>query len=487
MPSHRRPTLLATCVLVALAGSAAASGPIGPEEVPAAVADYAESRGRSADQARHPEYRAGTAPFEAAAVAAGGNDGGRALNVDPYREGWDRGVTLPFPLRTRYGADLDGTLYAPPASRSGRLPAVVYVAGGGTGDHAPQAVAQSLAEAGYVVWTITAHDSAGNDATPPDPDPATPDNEWCVPGAWQQPQELGIRETGPCAGQLPGGASDPVDLARMVTAAYAGDMSGFFPVFAEFYERARAARVFPALDAADQLLSAANPLRSRVDGKRLGLIGWSLGAHAALVVGNADPRFSAVVSHDGFGRLRPTTGPRVPTLFLHHDVRNDTVRLNDVDHSRLPGAQDARLFVEAGVPTGVVVPRASRHASFVQLNYLVEYANDARFGYPDAALGAVDTPRDSERVIVHYTRAWLDRFLGARTGPQRKAAEAALVGRVFSTSTDASSIGQGSWDPVAGNLPYTIGGERTADHLSSLGPSWVSLPGQTCADLRTGC
>jgi dienelactone hydrolase len=500
----RLPLALVTTALLggALAGPALGD-PVGPEDLPAVAGEYAESRQRGSDQLAHPEFRARVAPYERASAAAFlaaradpsstalEEDGLKGVYVDPYREAWTGGVSLRFPLRTRYGALLDGTLYAPPADRRGRFPAVVYVAGGGTSDHAAQGLGQTLAEHGYVVWTITAHDSAGNAATPPDPDPATPEHELCAPGPWQEPQELGIRETGPCAGQVPPpGELTPESaaaLAGIVAGAYAGESGEAISTFPAAYETVRAVRVFPAFDAADQLLSDANPLLDRVDRKRLGLVGWSLGAHAAVIVGNADERFSAVVSHDGFGLLQSTTSPRVPTLFLHHDLRNEAVRLHDVDLEVLPGARDARRFAAAGVPTGLVVPRASRHTSFVQVNYAAQWAGAAALGYPDAVLGGVDSPRDSERVVLHYTRAWLDRFLAARTGKDRRAADAVLTAAVFDPSTDRSSIGQGTWDPARGNVPYAIGGERTADHLSPHGASWVSLPGGDCPDLRRGC
>ena len=62
-----------------------------------------------------------------------------------------------------------------------------------------------------------------------------------------------------------------------------------------------------------------------------------------------------------------------------------------------------------------------------------------------------------------------------------------LVAAQCDQSADAPSIGQGSWDPVAGNLPYRIGGKRVADHLSPLFPSPVAFDGITCSDLRQGC
>lgn len=485
-------------------GGAALAGPIGSADPVASAQEYAQGRTRGDDQAAHPDYRqrllASTQRLPEGDLSA--------VFLDPYRDGWAcpgaacRGEQRDQPLRTRYGAMLPATLYAPPASRPGSFPAIVYVAGGGTPDLASRSMAQSIAEAGYVVYTITAHDSISLTSRPPDPVPSTPENEYCRPydhDGWQQPQELGIREMGPCAGQVvdaygPGEEPPPPSEAERLQRAIAGTPSTYTddpePFVAEVtkaYEPDRAARVFPALDAADFLLSDDNPWRKRVDGSRFGIMGWSLGAHAALLAGNGDSRFDAVVTHDSFGVLGTSVEPTTPTLFLQHDLSFGAPRTRSYDQDLLPGVRDARRFAAADVPTGFVMPAASKHPTFINLDYPIVWAAAAAFeDHPDTAV-VLNAPRYGERLAVHYTQAWFDRFLTAKGAKQRDALDRRLRSGVLDGSSDGSSIGQGFYDPVAGNRPYTVAGLTTAAHLSPRATSSMSLPSGGCADLRRGC
>jgi hypothetical protein len=102
-----------------------------------------------------------------------------------------------------------------------------------------------------------------------------------------------------------------------------------------------------------------------------------------------------------------------------------------------------------------------------------------------------------ERVAFYYTLAWFDRYVrGKRTATGR------LVAKHFDASSDAHSIGAGSYDPAkaaanpadttAGNVPYTIKGLPVADRVSIYYDSEYSLTGRSgahlsCSDIRAGC
>jgi dienelactone hydrolase len=302
---------------------------------------------------------------------------------------------------------------------------------------------------------------------------------------------MGLREHAECAGgftpdpdpvtgaqRAAGGAGELLASALGYYRELATDEVDFAAI-GDFYEAVKARKTLGALDAAAWMRSKANPLRDRLAGGKLGIAGHSLGAHGALLAGNGDPkeRFGAVVSWDGFGSIAPTTAPRVPTLFFQHEIDRGLPKQRALVASRLPAYQDAERFRAARVPAGVVVPDGSTHQDFNFINYPVLWPVLATlFACPDCVPGA-NASRDGSRVALYYTQAWFDREL-------KGAPDDALRVRTFPASADASSIGQGTFDPVRfRNVPYTIGGEAVADKLSPLLPSFV--PG--CADLREGC
>ena len=51
------------------------------------------------------------------------------------------------------------------------------------------------------------------------------------------------------------------------------------------------------------------------------------------------------------------------------------------------------------------------------------------------------------------------------------------------------SIGAGTWDPTAGNIPYEIAGMSVPDRLSFYYTSgyWLDGGAEQCADMRAGC
>lgn len=432
---------------------------------------YAQSRGRLNDQLANPAYQRATLDQQA--------ECDRAPDVcawgDPFRDRWapERGTELTFTFRNRYGVDLVGTMFhsAGPRHR-GPLPTVLLVPGYWSPERRYRSIAQGLAEAGYLV---VAFDPQCQGASPCYPaDAARWAETYCEPGAWQQPQELGVRELGTCAGRVP----DPRDPTGAVsgTPAEAVAIAEFLAAcktvgcddeaMADSYVTIASRHVFGAFDLTDWLLSAANPRRHLVDRARLAVIGHSAGAHAALLVANGDAqrRFQAAVSFDSHGVLPKTVTPRVPTMFQiaeGQDVGPFVVAPDPRDHNAI---RTADVFRDRAVETAVIALGGSTHQEW---NYLATWEMTA-------LPLVIHASSEGERVALHYTRAWLDRSLSrsrAVEGTRR------LTACTFDGSSDASSIGQGTWDPAAGNVPHRLEGETVGRHLSALLESRVSIAG----------
>jgi dienelactone hydrolase len=398
--------------------------------------NFADASGRAVDWAANP-----------GAPAPGGADPRRAL----ARWNGARGQVLPIAYRNRYRARIVGHLFRP-RHATGGLPAVVFVNGYGSTDEAYYWAAEDLAEHGYLVMTFNPQGDGGSDAKPAP--------EYCTPGgAWTRPQEMGIREQGSCAGQ------DPPEVltgqgtsATFVATGRVGneDTTGAAPVY-----RALAPRyVLGTLDAVAFLLSDRNPWRGSVDGGRVGVAGHSIGAWAALMAANGDPlrRFRAGVALDAFHHFDFGVTGREPTLFVQSEQENtlgprvvppsDPASPRQLHPTRAAFA-DLRT---RGVDAGFFVLRGSTHDDFTD--------------------SFVQASRDGQRVASYLMLAWLDEHLRAGRAARRGARR--LRARRFDRSADVSSIGTGSYDPARGNVPYTIGGERVAGHLSFYYPSELS-------------
>lgn len=479
--------ILAGLVLGSALSVPATAGHPDPGFAATSASQYAKARQRALDQYANPPFMAASAARAADAV-----QDGNVVNVDPFRRDWPvtRGTALAVEVPSRYGVRMQATLYGP--RDTSRHPGIVLLTGGNGPREGLEEFAHDLAESGYVVLGLEAQGDGHTAKRAPDPVPSTPEDEYCRPGnfgGWQGPQEMGIRETSQCAGGFTPAAAAP-DAAAFATgtlayyeSAIAEDEAGPAGA-AQFYDADKARKTFAALDAAAWLRSKANPWAHRLARTPLGIAGHSLGAHAAALAGNGDPqhRFGAVVSWDSFGSVVPTVRPRVPTLFFHHELDYGLPKRR-VPAAELPGYRDAAAFRDAGVPTGVIVPDASTHLDFTFLDYPVTQAGTATVGLCPDCLPGLNASRDGTRVAVHYSRAWFDRMLKRdRTATDR------LQARVYPTSSDATSIGQGTTDPATQrNVPYSIGGESATEHLSPLLPSWLAGPGLSCADLRREC
>ena len=366
---------------------------------------------------------------------------------DPARWAPARGRVVEVSWENRYGARVAGTLFAP-KDGPGPFPAVVMVSGAGVAQDAYRWVGEDLAEHGYVVLTFDPQGQGASDVEP--------DSRYCDPeGDWREPQELGLREQGECAGQDPAGMDAATPQVEFLAQARTGrvDPETIGPVY-----RALAPRfIFGAFDATAWLLSDANPWRSLVDGGRLGIAGHSLGAYAANMTGNGDParRFRAAVAMDAFYANDLGVGPRVPTLLMQseqeslvgpHTAPPADPRAPTTLH---PPRATYDAFRAGPVDAGFLVPSASNHNEFT----------DAL--QPASLLG--------QRTAALALIAWMDEYVVGTGGLPR------LLARTAGDSADVSSIG---------TAQPKIAGRSHAELLSFLYPTDLSLLGRECLDLQ---
>lgn len=457
-----------TVVPLLVAAPAAAAGapePGTPAWRVMAVEANAHARQRTADLLANPELEHRRLELCAEQVS----DDCRWL--DPYRLDWagTRGRAIDVEYRNRYGVPIAGTLSLP--LEPGRYPTVVFVNGYGNWRTDYQGIVHGLVEAGYAVL--------GFDPQCQGHSGCQPSAEFCDPaGSWREPQEFGVTEQGRCAGDPPDPDEGPVtatlrsaeDMAWMATTLAGCRLDECdWEMIADLYPPLEARHILGTVDALDWLLSEDNPHRHEIDDARIGVIGHSAGGHAALVVGNGDERVDAAVSFDSYGRLPSSVEPRVPTLFLHADGQDHGGPYHRPPSPDGPtGLRTTRQFAAAGVDTMALALRGTTHQEFLWIP-------------PEQPHPMLHQSRLGERVALYYTRAWLDRaLLDSRAGTKR------LLAERFDRSIDGSSIGAGRWDPVARqNVPYTIAGGRTADHLSPFFRSSMAFGGVHCADLRS--
>lgn len=337
------------------------------------------------------------------------------------------------------------------------------VNGGGDIEQEYWSFGQDLAENGYVVMTF---DPQGSGASESDPDP-----EYCDPdGAWRRPQEMGVTEKGECAGQngdeIAMTAGQVPAVVELVVGGRTGQQ-GTLDV-QDLYEQLEPNYVFGAIDAHTFLVSKANPARALVDPGRMALMGHSLGAHAAALTANGDPRrrFAAAVAMDSFARLGHGVQPRVPTMYLQSEQELlSGPRLAPPPPEALHATRrDYPGYLRRQVPVFFGVLASSTHHEFAYLG-------------PEARLPASAA---GQRVATHFALAWLDRWL-----KDERAADRRLLARTFDGSVDRSAIGLGRWNPqTRANEPRRIGGLPVRDSLSRYYVSRAHFGRYSCEDLR---
>ncbi len=482
------------------------TGFAGAEDLPWPWADAdarTRAEGRGLDQASNPAYqraRKGT-------VLSGEPE------PDPFRRNWSgtRGQSIPVEFPNRYGAMLRGHLHLPcvgvqagaercswpdPITRKvvhGPLPAVVVLPGFGTTEAVYSPLSQQLAEHGYAVLSIDPQGQGKSDPDPPDP-------RYCLAeGDWRAPQEADLTERGACAGHDPSsdGEAPLVDddfqpvlqaaraaspavsdqvLALAIFASLHYDREEFVEDLPDTYERFRTRFTFAGIDAADWLVSPLNPFHALVDADRVGVVGHSAGADAAIIAGNAhrQRRFRAAVAWDTFGT--PPWGnalvPTIPTMIHNSEQAQFTFPwgIHPPNPEMLPAHRTFETFERAGVPAYLFALRGSTHNEWAW--------------FPDALIFPPFGNASSKgmQVSVHLTLAWFDRWLKGH-GSRVHAAHARtrLTAERFDDTADRSSIGQGTYDPIAdANVPYRIAGDAVSEHTSRMFNSKYAFDGLEC-------
>ena len=229
-----------------------------------------------------------------------------------------------------------------------------------------------------------------------------------------------------------------------------------------------------------------NPFWAELDRDRIGLAGHSRGGQTASVLGQLDPRVTAIVSWDRGTNLPLPERLDTPTLFFVSDYECQANPVCQPEpyaeppQGEGPGERGREYDIvrAAGVDSMKVALRATTH-----LDWTPSEPSGNRYG---------------EIVSVYYTIAWFDRYLKGAADPAVAAdAFARLTADRFDGSADRHNISQGLYDPVkaaaspgdpyAGNVPYTIAGLPVRDRLSFYFPSkcFLSVPGEPDRHLVT--
>ena len=481
-----------------------------PQFISAGVAAYVHAQGAGLDQMSNPAYLAAATPYTAPGlVAIAGNPqiSDAPFLHDPYRLNWSpaRGERMDTSFINRYGAKLIVNFWSPKLPykdrisgrvTQGPLPTLLLIPGAGyTTAILYEGLAQQLAENGYLVAAVNPQGQGGSDTDP------SPRSVYCDPsGAWRQPQEAGVSETGDCAGYF--GVQPPYTgryaliynlllrgglglgsyflEAHLEPSAFATDATSVHTGFRHVY-------VFAGFDATRWLLSDENPWRARVDADRLGIMGHSAGADAAYICGQADSlhRFKAIATWDDRAVPPATFTPSVPTMWQNSEFQiaiGPVTRPLPPDY--LPARGVSKKLRSLGVPVVALALAGSNHQEW---NY-EPYAGLPNQNFSASSLGM--------QVAQYYTLAWFDRWLKGDTtsaphgdeAQQIISARARLLARSFDDSADRTSIGQGTFDPeTRANAPYKIKDKSVGDQLSIFQLSQISFDGKTCLDWQAGC
>jgi dienelactone hydrolase len=361
---------------------------------------------------------------------------------DPFRspEEWaaaGRGRQLKLSFINRDGAKLRARLYAPLDSRK-KHPAVTFTPGLQSYNEVNSWFPEGLAEAGYVVLIIDPQGQGDSENCGHSPD--------------------GTQTTCPSTNQ-PNDTRSAIDFLLSTPS-----------------------KPYPwAIGVNATGTPSFNPYWASIDAKHVGIAGHSLGAIAVTPIGQQDPRVEAIVSYDNLDATLANGVPRrTPTLFFATDYAfpaTGSPKTTSPDPAQHLGAFDQ--LSAADVDTMSVTTRASDHYEFGYQPYPADFPS-SRYG---------------ERVAFYYSLAWFDRYLKG----DRKAT-ARLTAYAFDGSSDAHSIGAGTYDPVlaaanptdpfSGNVPYKIAGTCAANLLSFYYVSALRLEGGAVAsgDLRSrGC
>jgi dienelactone hydrolase len=360
-----------------------------------------------------------------------------------WRRSWPgtRGLEIPVSYTNRYGALIRGDVYGPlPHARdpyTGKTlrppyPAVVVTTGSIQGSEKMYRwIAEDLAERGYVVLTYDVQ-GQGTSETFPHEGPIA-DFPYCDPTSKPNTDE----QTG-CPGvpfqqeaNFVTGTEDAID-------------------FIESTPR----RPYPNPHRGSAHVDRFNPLAGWVDHRpdartvtpgrttKLAIIGHSLGAAAVSYVQGVDRRVEVAVALDklsasgSFAQNEKVT-PKVPSLGVQSEYgfnvepywtmgdSSFTPSPRPFDQGPDPKREEKTGFDawrKAGVDSMVVVPRASTHLEYTDINWVLPAS---RYG---------------QDVAGYYLQAWLDKYL-----KHRRSADRQLLARRF---TYLEPRGGDKWVPV---------------------------------------
>jgi len=225
-----------------------------------------------------------------------------------------------------------------------------------------------------------------------------------------------------------------------------------------------------------------NPQADVVDRDHVGLIGYSNyengtgGVHEAAMDPRVDAYAYGIFNGDRPEWARPADDDKPGLFFSHEDgaaAGDDTVGgINAIKTNR-------------GADLIVITPRSATHFDMISWN--------------TQGNAILLHTRYGPQVAAYYSRAFFDKELW---GPRDEAIEADATRRItastFDDSVDEASIGSGTYDaakaaaagdPLAGNEPPLIAGQKTKNRLSFLLKSGYSLNNGTltCLDMQGGC
>jgi dienelactone hydrolase len=459
--------LLVLTVTVPLGAAEAEPEPGTPAWGERELGNSADAHSRLVDQYTNPTVPGGFAQQAPAATARNGQwqaehpDRPRGTLVqvlpggevaDPHRnvEAWasTRGRVTEIEFTNRNGARLLGRIWRPLASHARAPYPAVVIAPGSAQAHEGfyHWAAQGLAEAGYLVLTFDTQGQGRSETFGHRPDGAF----WCggpepEAAAWERDY---AEEQGDCPGvpfqQDANFLRGTVDALDFLLSA---------PSRPHRWHAAFA----PSSDGA----MAYNPHWQEVDDRRIGLAGHSLGANAISRISAHHPRVHAIAAWDN---LQPVERPRVPALGVSPDYGLMVEPKQDAP-DRDEKAAGFLAWQAAGVDVMTITPRASTHLDFSFIPLLP--LSGSRWG---------------ERVAMHYTLAWFDRYL-----KDDRRALARLTAHTFDGSADASATGTGSYSPPGENEPHRLEGQAVAERLSFHYRSayWLDRGAASCEDMRT--
>jgi dienelactone hydrolase len=362
-----------------------------------------------------------------------------------YRQTWPgtRGIEIPVAFTNRYGALLHGDVYGPlPGARDpytgkllrGPFPAVVVTTGSVQGSEKMYRwIAEDLAERGYVVLTYDVQ-GQGTSETFPHQGPLA-DFPFCNPTAT------------PADGEMTGCPGVPFQQASNFVY---GTEDGI-----DFMESTPKHK-YPNPVRGSASVNSFNPLWKLIDRRpdrrsvtpgrtnKLAIIGHSLGAAAISYVQGVDARVETAVALDKLGSPATfgshTASPVVPSLGVQSEygfnvqpywlANNSSFTPSPGSPMQAPDPQREEKtgfdgFRKAGVDTMVIVPRASTHLEYTDINY------------------ALPASRYGQDVAGYYLQAWLDKYL-----KHDPSADSRLLSPQISYLEPAAG---GQWQPVTLN------------------------------------